>query len=62
MSTDLAQREYLRQRLLAHESAIGNVGAVLQLMEAVWDRQDKSGYSANWIEVMHEMGISLLLV
>jgi len=62
MSNDVAQREYLRQRLLAHESAIGNVGTVLQLMEAVWERRDGSGCAVNWIDVMHEMGISLLLV
>ncbi|KAH7106314.1 fungal-specific transcription factor domain-containing protein [Auriculariales sp. MPI-PUGE-AT-0066] len=63
MTNDPMHREFLRGRLSMHDTTVGNVGECRMLMEAVWERRDKYGEPApDWIQVMQDLNMNLLLV
>ena len=63
MTNDPNSREFLRNRLAIHDTTVGNVGEARMLMEAVWERRDRFGDPApDWVQVMREMNLNLLLV
>ncbi|PFH52943.1 hypothetical protein AMATHDRAFT_55813 [Amanita thiersii Skay4041] len=62
MTDDSTHREYLKNRLQARSSVIGNLVQIGTVMELVWRRRDANGGAIDLRDAIKETGLALLLV